>query len=453
MIMRRRLLEGRVAAALLLFTAACGLIVETEVGAGLGTRCFDDDQCQGSRCIDSVCAIACGDVSGCPFGTTCASGSCQLPLETVFLYPFDPAQDDTARSLEDARSVLDEELPYVESEADVGYELASDAVARATELEAAGVHALVATSELYASAFTGWASQHPSTLVLVHQGSATAANLVPFTARTYQAYFLAGVAAGRFSETGRVCMIGSVPSPYVLASINAFALGVQREIVEPAPVIELRWLGETHDTQPKVNGETRERRYTREMVEAGCEVVAHTLDNNIVLRTVADLIEDGADIYAVGANVEDTCEVLPSGRCLGATFFHWAPLLAPVLDDFHRQRLEPGVRLGRMLIDENDSVVDFAVGSGLSGGVGLASDLDALRAAIAADAGVGPVFDGPIASASCEATTGNVPCVAADARLDDAGLATMCWLVDGVVDEAGEPAVIPANASCAAAEE
>lgn len=448
-----RSFRPQAAAALLLFVAACGLIVDTDVGAGLGTRCFDDDQCQGSRCIDSVCAIACGDASGCPGGTHCASGSCQLPLATVFLYPFDPAQDDTAQSFEDARTVIDEELPYVESEDDVGYELASDAVARATELDASGVDALIATSELYASAFTGWAPEHPSTLVLVHQGNTTAANLVPFGARTYQAYFLAGVAAGRFSGTGRVCMIGSVASPYVLASINAFALGVQREIVEPPPVLELRWLGESHDTQPKVNGETRERRYTREMVEAGCDVVAHTLDNNIVLRTAAELIDDGADLYAVGANVEDTCDALPSGRCLGATFFHWAPLLAPVLDDFHRQRLEPGLRLGRMLVDENDSVVDFAVGAGLSGGVGLASDLDDLRAAIAGEDGVGPVFAGPIESASCEAQTGNVPCVADGARLDDAGLATMCWLVDGVVDEAGAPAVIPANAPCVAAEE
>lgn len=429
--------------------SACTVIVNPDPGQGLGTSCFSSDDCQGSECIDGLCSVRCGDSAGCPFGTVCASGACQIPLEVAFVYPFDLAQDDAGRALDQGRQQAEDDLGYVVSTADAPFMLSGDAVEHAADLAASGTQVIVSASALQADAFADFAAETPDVLVLSYQGTKQASNVIPFDARTYQAYYLAGIAAARYTTSHRIGFLGSVASPPKVADINAFVLGAQRSSAEPLTV-ELRWLGEPHDTLPKVNGKSRERRFTEAMVTAGADVIAHDVDNGIPLFTVADLDEAGAAVYAIGANVADACDVLPNGRCIGATYFQWGPALEAILDDFHRERLDAGPRLFGMTVSNTDSPIGFAVGSGLSGSTSLANDLDEVRQQLALETGVGSIFDGPITSSGgqCETALGTTPCVAEGARLTDQQLATMCWLVEGVVDEQGMPATMPVDAPC-----
>ena len=63
------------------------------------------------------------------------------------------------------------------------------------------------------------------------------------------------------------------------------------------------------------------------------------------------------------------------------------------------------------------------------------------------------MFDGPIHSAACEQQKNVTVCVPSGNRLDDAGLDSMCWLVDGIVsDAANTAATVPTdpNQDCGA---
>lgn len=446
--MRPRLLTSLVLAGAAAFAAAsCSIAIDPDVGSGLGAPCDSDEECQASSCIDGLCAVACGADTGCPGGTTCASGSCQLPLGVVFLYPYDVDQDETSRSFDQSRDALEAELGYVRTEGAVVGPLASEAVTRA-ELVDAGQQVIVSTSAQHAQAFEEFAADNPELTVVALGGRASGPNYVPFDVRTYQAYYLAGLAAGEYSSTRYVGMIASVVTPKIVAAVNAFALGAQAARPEPITVY-LRWLGEPHDTQPKVNGETRERRYTDDLIGRGADVIAHTLDNSIPLYTVADRIAQGSTLYGIGANVPEACSALPAGRCLGTTWFNWAPLLAGVLEGAHRFELDPRPIYAGIEVSNADSPIGFTVGEGLQGGTSLAAELDAARALLASEEGVGSIFDGPIRSTGqCEAETGQPMCVAEGERLSDEGLRTMCWLVEGIVDETGAVAMVPNEGDC-----
>src|SRR5687768_13676028 len=74
---------------------SCQAFVNTEPGAGVGSACRKDIDCQASECISGVCAIRCeSEGDECPEGTICTEAQlCQLPMRIASFYPGGPGQD------------------------------------------------------------------------------------------------------------------------------------------------------------------------------------------------------------------------------------------------------------------------------------------------------------------------------------------------------------------------
>ena len=307
---------------------------------------------------------------------------------------------------------------------------------------------IIGASPAYGSTLLQFAQNHPDIQLFVLGARVARQNLTPFDARTYQAYFLAGIAAGHTSKSHRIGMVGSVYSPSVVASINAYALGARS--VAPETIVELRWLGDTHDRSSS-GGNTLERTLTQALMTDGADVIAHTLDNNIPVIIVD---QDGPDgTFAIGANVRTACQgqVAPN-KCVGSVFYNWGPLLASLVDGYHRQDV-PGSVLASIQATSLDSPVGFIVDDGLPNSQILSQEIDGVRSTIAGDQGVSRVFQGPIKSTGqCGDTAADALCVPEGGRLDDAGLASMCWLVDGIVEKDGTnvdvPAKVPEEQDC-----
>lgn len=433
-----------------LFLASCTLLVDPQPGAGIGATCVTSDQCQGSSCIDGLCSLYCGDSNQCPGGTRCASGSCQLPAKALLLLASSTELDLTGEAFAVGLSDAADALGYLDGDTleDVG--VASEAFpAAATALGTGHQETLIVGSSSLASGVGDFAASHEDLTILAYQAppSEAAPNVVSFDTRTYQAYYLAGYAAARFATPARMGFVGGRVSPSTVASVNAFLLGARR--VDPSIVLEVALLNEPHDTAPKVNGESRERRETKALIERGATVIATNVDNNIPVLTVRDQNEDqGANVFAVGANLRDACEPLStSARCVGSTYFQFGPLLASMLGTLHRQSLLSPRILEPIRLSEADTAFGFSVGPTV--GTQLTGEVDAIRAELAGGSGVGLVFAGPITSTGqCEAEIGESPCIQAGATLDDDGLAAMCWFVDGIIDEGGAPMAVPALGEC-----
>ena len=71
-------------------------------------------------------------------------------------------------------------------------------------------------------------------------GYKTAPNVATANARYYEGRYLAGIAAGRMSQTGVAGYVAGFPIPEVLQGINAFALGMRS--VNPQATVKVVWL-------------------------------------------------------------------------------------------------------------------------------------------------------------------------------------------------------------------
>ena len=409
---------------------ACENFASNHIGEGLGTKCAADTDCQASKCTGGICAIPCG--GGCPSGTGCAAGICQVPLGVGLLYPGEVAQQAYTLSLDRGRSDAGSALPYASLTFTEDVQLASDVQPAVENLLGQGRSVIIGGDSFpsYATVISSFADQHPNDWFLIAGSRVTRANLVSFDVRTYQAYYLAGLAAAKKTVTHRLGMIGSTYAPPTVADINAFALGAQS--VNPATIVELDWIGDHHDMNPPVGGKSRERTFTDAPHRARMatssrprstttfrfrrsakksRLVSCRSARTSSMRATSLPRRASAPSISIGA----PCSRSSSTRCTS------------------RRSRRTRAFSTSIQVSSTDSVVGFRVNDGLVGAPAIASDVDIALTNVAADQGVGRVFDGPIHSAACEAMKMVPVCVPMGARLDDQGLDTMCWLVDGIV--------------------
>ena len=76
-------------------------------------------------------------------------------------------------------------------------------------------------------------------------GYKTAPNVATANARYYEGRFLAGIAAGRMTQTGVAGYVAGFPIPEVLQGINAFTLGLRS--VNPKAEVKVVWLNAWFD--------------------------------------------------------------------------------------------------------------------------------------------------------------------------------------------------------------
>jgi basic membrane protein A and related proteins len=431
----------------LVLASSCSIVVEPEPGAGLGASCVTSDECQASQCIDGLCGVRCNGPEQCPGGTVCANEVCRLPLASLTVAPYDILQDQIGQAIHAGVETSADELGYLSVDLVAGLETAGATYEEVqARLEAGRTDVVVITSPTLSQGAGELASAFPETTFLAYQvsPSSVGGNLVRFDVRSYQAYYLAGFAAGRLSQSKRLGFIAGEIRPESIASVNGFYLGAVDGSGAPI-VMEVSFMDGPHDLGVKIDNKTKERRDTEAMVARGADVIAHNVDNNIPVFTVRDLLESGASVRAVAAHSFDDCDIVPVGACVGAVSHRWAPMLVPLIDGVYRGNPPTGTFVESIRTNDAESVIRFDLGGALPGGAALLAELETRRAMLAGEPGVGPVFDGPIASTGQCATD---PCVSAETRLPETELASMCWLVAGIVDAAENPALVPSSTAC-----
>ena len=78
----------------------------------------------------------------------------------------------------------------------------------------------------------------------------TSDNLGTYFGTIYEPVYLAGIAAGKMSKTGKLGYIVSVPIPQVLLNVNAFTLGARS--VNPAATTTVTFTGSWCDPGHKL---------------------------------------------------------------------------------------------------------------------------------------------------------------------------------------------------------
>lgn len=115
-------------------------------------------------------------------------------------------------------------------------------------------------------------------------------NFNNYFGRIYQARYLAGIAAGMKSETGKIGYVAAYGTELAetCSGINAFALGVQS--VNPDAVVYVKSLNSWFDP-------ANETAYAEALIEAGCDVITQHCDT-----ANPQIAAEKAGVFSIGYN-------------------------------------------------------------------------------------------------------------------------------------------------------
>ncbi|HEY4632276.1 MAG TPA: BMP family ABC transporter substrate-binding protein, partial [Candidatus Limnocylindrales bacterium] len=276
-----------------------------------------------------------------------------------------------------------------------------------------GARILFATSFGYRDAAFEVARRHPDVVVL-HQGGTEPppgrGNFGTYFGAHYEPLYLAGIAAGAATETGRLGFVVAFPIAATFLNVDAFMLGARS--VRPDATVTVEFTKDWCDPSIQLAAATRLR-------SGGVDVIAQHQD---CTRTILEYTEANG-MYAVGYHT-DGSEVAPRAWLAGAVW-RWGPLYVDEVTTVLRGKFTGSPFDGdyRTQFAGPDSVLDLA----------------SLNAALPADAaaairegeerfarGATP-FDGPVTDRE-----GRVR-VPPGARLTESQVDTVDWFVEGVL--------------------
>lgn len=268
-----------------------------------------------------------------------------------------------------------------------------------------GFNVIVATGYGYSEGVLEAAKANPKIAFMNASGSTNHANLEGFYVRTYQAWYLAGMAAAATSKSGKIGIIGGFPVGVVNWDVNAFALGAQaiNPEIETTVVYTNSWW------DPVKEGKVAEA-----MLDQGIDVIGNNLSS-----AAPFIAAEKRDAKSVGFQL-DMSKHAPKGH-LTSVMFNWDKYMVPTIKAISEGAWQPsewGAFPGM-----KDGVVSL---SPLSDDV--PADVKAKIEATAAKIMGGEMtpFDGPIMSQD-----GSVK-VAEGTSMDDGALWSMDFLVKGV---------------------
>lgn len=292
-------------------------------------------------------------------------------------------------------------IPYVED-----VEETTEAVRQVLDLYLGrGFNIIIGTSYGFGDGLLEGAKANPNVAFMNAAGITEAPNLESFYARTYQAWYLAGMAAGAMSKSNKIGIVAGFPIPVVNWDINGFALGARA--VNPDAEVIATFVNTWYDP-------VKERQAAEAILEQGADVMATNVSSTAVV-----VAAEATGAYSIGFQ-NDMSPAAPKGH-LTSVIFNWEKHLIPSI-----RKMVAGdwKSLGSPLVGIDVGLADITP----LGGVvpeEVKARIDGTRQAMIA--GKFNPFTGPLKDQSGKLI------LAAGETLDDGGLWGMEYFVEGII--------------------
>ncbi|NKY40318.1 BMP family ABC transporter substrate-binding protein [Cellulomonas septica] len=199
------------------------------------------------------------------------------------------------------------------------YNIPEDDTAATTmeSMVAQGATIIFATSYGHLDAAKQVAAAHPD-VVVVHQGGLldpAPANMGTYFGSVYEPVYLAGIAAGAATTTGKLGYVYAIPIPQTLANINAFTLGAQ----SVRPDVQVTAVSTTSWCDPATQADR-----VASLLASGVDVMTQHQD---CTKTIIEATED-AGAFTVGYHA-DASSLAPEGWLTGSEW-DWGPLYTEI---------------------------------------------------------------------------------------------------------------------------
>jgi basic membrane protein A and related proteins len=272
------------------------------------------------------------------------------------------------------------------------------------ELAASRHHLIFGTSFVHGAAMHSVAPQFPNVAFEHASGVASLQNLGTFEARYYEGGYVAGVAAGHMTRSGKVGFIASFPLPDFVSTANALVLGARR--VRPDATCEAVFLESWFNPEQEYDAAGR-------LMAQGCDVICSMTGTAAGVQAAG---ERGAWSIGYASDMAG----FAAGKQLTAIVLDWTSVYveaaqAVVAGDWQPQQRWSGLATGVVtMAPHNTAIPDEA-----------RAELEQTEADIASGA-LHP-FAGELRDQQGD------PRVAAGEVLTEADIRAMNWLVEGMI--------------------
>lgn len=229
--------------------------------------------------------------------TICAGLAQAEPAMIGFIYPSPVSDVGWAKGLDEGREAVEKQFgDKVTTRAVENIPEGPDAARVMNQLVTDGAKFLVIGSFGYMNDGLRLAKQHPDVNILHASGFKQSANLGTFTARTYEGFYLAGMAGAMTSKSDTLGIVAAFAVPEVVAEVNAIALAARK--VNPDIKIKTVWVNSWFDP-PK------EQEAARALISQGADVLFSLHQDtpsvvNVAQAEGVQVVNTGSDMSAYG---------------------------------------------------------------------------------------------------------------------------------------------------------
>ncbi|SEG75276.1 BMP family ABC transporter substrate-binding protein [Marinobacterium lutimaris] len=243
----------------------------------------------------------------------------------AFIYAATARDGGWNEAIDNARQVVADELGYPIAVAESIPEDAS-ALKNAIDLYVQrGFNIIVGTTYGYSDGIAEAAEKYPNVAFVNASGTRNSDNLESFYARTYEGWYLAGIAAGAVADSDKLGMMAGFPVSVVNWDINGFTRGVQ--VSKPDASVSVLYTNSWWDP-------VKEGQAAKSLLEQGASVVANNLSSAAPFTEA-----EKADKYSVGFQLDMSANA-PKGHLTSVTF-HWDKYLVPTIKAIAEGTWEP----------------------------------------------------------------------------------------------------------------
>ncbi len=327
------------------------------------------------------------------------------PFKVAFVY-VGPVGDLGWSYAHDQGRLALEDLEYVETAYSETVPEGPDAERVIRDYAEQGYDMIFATSFGYMDGVMAVAEEYPDVLFEHATGYKTADNVSIYDGRGYEAWYLAGIAAGRMTESNILGYVAPYPIPEVVRNLNAFALGARS--VNPAVELHPIWIFDWFNPPA-------EREAAQALLEIGADVIARESDS-----PEPDKLAEENGAYAVGYNA--IAPDVATDAVLTAPIWDWGVYYKQTVEAAYKGEWETHAYWGHI----SDGILDLAPFGDMVPKE-VQDEVNAAKQDII-NGDLHP-FTGPIND-----NTGTARVAAGETMSDDA-LLSFDWLVEGVTGE------------------
>ncbi len=219
---------------------------------------------------------------------------------------------------DDGRVYLEQNMPEVETIVAENVPETADAERVMERMARAGAKIIFAASYGYFDKAVRVAKRFPD-VIFMHSGDGQIATRVGnYFGSTEEPMYLAGIAAGYATKSGKLGYIDAHPIPFQVRGINAFTLGARS--VNPKVTVQVIFLNTWKDP-------IKEAEAANSLIDQGVDVLAQEVDSNLTIAQVAEK----RGVSFVG-QYYDASQFAPHAWLVG-NYYHWGPMMVHIIKE------------------------------------------------------------------------------------------------------------------------